>query len=277
MGWLPRTAPATLRNATVAALANGNATLAIDGGSALNVPIYGASPAVGDKVLVAVQGDSMVVLGKAGGGDYLPLSGGTVQTRHTTIYGHSLLLDINEDEGLMLGTMGPDPDAEFSGIIWTPPMVPGRNGSRVNLASEFPIMLQTPAATMDAELVNKGYVDAQVGTKVGQIWTNIQWNLEWFRDFGQGWHAVTVIKTGRMVSIQGMAYMHRAEACPGGAVVASVPDGYGPAEKCILRCVSGEATGSIRFNLQTNRQLTLETAVAPGTYVEFQHTYLAAS
>jgi hypothetical protein len=93
---------------------------------------------------------------------YLKLTGGTVQTRHTTIYGHSLLLGMNEDEGLILGTMGPDPDAEFSGIIWTPPMIPGRDGSRVNLASEFPIMLQTPEATMDSELVNKGYVDSRI-------------------------------------------------------------------------------------------------------------------
>jgi hypothetical protein len=93
---------------------------------------------------------------------YLQLAGGTVQTGQTTIYGHSLVLDINEDEGLMIGTIGPLPDAEFNGIIWTPPMIPGDDGSRVELASTLPIELAAPDGTSPNELVSKGYVDAKV-------------------------------------------------------------------------------------------------------------------
>jgi hypothetical protein len=92
---------------------------------------------------------------------YLQLTGGMVQTRHTTIYGHSLLFDINEDEGLMLGTMGPDPDGEFSGIIFTPRIGMG-DGSFLQLDSPYPVTLAAPDGTQPNDLVSKGYVDAQV-------------------------------------------------------------------------------------------------------------------
>jgi hypothetical protein len=66
MGWLPRNTFSTLRNAVVVSVGGGKATVTIDGGDAAGLPIYGGSPAAGDKVLVAVQGDSMLVLGAGG-------------------------------------------------------------------------------------------------------------------------------------------------------------------------------------------------------------------
>jgi hypothetical protein len=54
---------ATLRPASVVSVGGGRATVTIDGGDAAGLPIYGGSPKAGDKVLVAVQGDSMLVLG----------------------------------------------------------------------------------------------------------------------------------------------------------------------------------------------------------------------
>lgn len=157
----------------------------------------------------------------------LPLTGGTVQTRHTTIYGHSLLLNITEDEGLMLGTMGPDPDGEFSGIIWTPPLIPGRNGSRVNLSSEFPIMLQTPAATMDSELVNKGYVDAKTsghcrGTMSGTVPASTGTKLSLVKQ--QGSADVTVSGTTATVSKTG--YWAVSATISGSAAVAAGARGF---------------------------------------------------
>jgi hypothetical protein len=66
MGWLPRNVATTLRNAVVVSVGGGKATVTIDGGDAAGIPIYGGSPKAGDKVLVAVQGDSMLVLGAGG-------------------------------------------------------------------------------------------------------------------------------------------------------------------------------------------------------------------
>jgi hypothetical protein len=74
MGWLPRNTFATLRNATVSAVSAGRATVAIDGGTATGIPIYGGSPASGDKVLVAVQGDQMIVLGAGVGQVVAPVT-----------------------------------------------------------------------------------------------------------------------------------------------------------------------------------------------------------
>jgi hypothetical protein len=67
MPWLPRVGYTTLRNATVSAVNAGAADVSIDGGTATGLPVYGGAPAAGDKVLVAAQGDSMIVLGKGGG------------------------------------------------------------------------------------------------------------------------------------------------------------------------------------------------------------------
>jgi hypothetical protein len=113
--------------------------------------VWEASPAGGD-TLTQAQADAR----------YLRLTGGKVETTQATLYGHSLILSIADDEGLMLGTLGPLPNAEFNGIIWTPPMIPGDEGSRVQLASTLPIELAAPDGTQPNELVSKGYVDSRI-------------------------------------------------------------------------------------------------------------------
>jgi hypothetical protein len=64
---MPRDTFAMLRNATVSAVNGTRADVSIDGGTATGLPVYGGVPDAGDRVLVAVQGGSMVVLGKGGG------------------------------------------------------------------------------------------------------------------------------------------------------------------------------------------------------------------
>jgi hypothetical protein len=74
MTWIPRDTFSMLRNATVSAVNAGRADVSIDGGSATGIPIYGGSPAAGDKVLVAVQGGSMIVLGAGVGQVVTPVT-----------------------------------------------------------------------------------------------------------------------------------------------------------------------------------------------------------
>lgn len=66
MGWEPTNPGTRLRNAVVSAVNAGTATVDMDGGSHIGVPVYGSAE-VGDRVLVAVQDRGMVVLGALGG------------------------------------------------------------------------------------------------------------------------------------------------------------------------------------------------------------------
>jgi hypothetical protein len=125
------------------------------------------------KVLVARSQSAVWESAPSGGGTgggitqaeadarYLQLTGGTVTVRaRDSVYGHDMNLTVNADEGLALGTMGPAPTNEFTGVIFLPRSGLG-DGSFLVLSSPYPVTLQAPDGTMPNDLVSKGYVDSQ--------------------------------------------------------------------------------------------------------------------
>jgi hypothetical protein len=173
--WLPRSTFATLRNAVVVSVAGGKATVAIDGGDAAGLPVYGGTPKAGDKVLVAVQGDQMLVLGAGLGQTVTPFT--------------------------YRGGLG---------------------------------------------------------------------------DFGEGNQGAVVIKTGRLVTVAGVARNGSGATIAAGTVVGSMPPGHAPA--AVSPAFSQGSAGTVRMDVQPDGAVTLVgQALAPFDWVALDIRYLAAN